>query len=203
MGKNVYSIVLSDNVVELLDRYAAKLGVSRSTAINDILAQHLSFVTPERRITDILRQAAELLDDDTFISEPTFSGGCMTLRTPVRFRYNPTVICSVELYPSSDITEGELRAWARTTSAALTQALETFFETLCSALLLPKDRYSIKDGRLLIKLQFKNSDSDDAAYAISSILRLIESSQRRFFSLYPDCEACRKAVLQEVSNFNR
>ena len=53
MGKSVYSLVLSDEVVEAVDRAAYLAGMSRSAYINKILAQSVSYVTPEQRINDI------------------------------------------------------------------------------------------------------------------------------------------------------
>ena len=45
MNKRVYSIVLSDDVVAAVDRMAYSMNTSRSNLINQILAQHCSYVT--------------------------------------------------------------------------------------------------------------------------------------------------------------
>ncbi|MBQ1203294.1 MAG: ribbon-helix-helix protein, CopG family, partial [Loktanella sp.] len=58
MNKSVYSIVLSDDVVAQVDRLAYKAGTSRSAMINRILADYVSYVTPEQRLRDILGKAA-------------------------------------------------------------------------------------------------------------------------------------------------
>ena len=52
MSKSVYSLVLSDDVVAAVDRAAYALGSSRSNLINQILAEYVSFITPEKRRKD-------------------------------------------------------------------------------------------------------------------------------------------------------
>ena len=53
MGKSVYSIVLDDDVIKMIDIMAAQHGTSRSNMINRILAQQISVPTAETMINDI------------------------------------------------------------------------------------------------------------------------------------------------------
>ena len=53
MAKTVYSIVLDDEVVRAVDALAGSQGLSRSAAINRILAQHVQMDTAEQRIQDV------------------------------------------------------------------------------------------------------------------------------------------------------
>ena len=53
MKKSVYSLVLMDDVVKAIDDMAYKLNTSRSNLINQILAEHVSFKTPESLIKDV------------------------------------------------------------------------------------------------------------------------------------------------------
>ena len=53
MKKSVYSLVLMDDVVEAIDRMAYSMNTSRSNLINQILAERVSYVTPEMRMRDI------------------------------------------------------------------------------------------------------------------------------------------------------
>ena len=74
MNKSVYSIVLSDDVVAQVDRLAYKAGTSRSNMINQILADYVSYITPEKRLRDILDKAAELvaaMDQMQVMLQPT------------------------------------------------------------------------------------------------------------------------------------
>ena len=63
MQKNVYSIVLSSDVVAAIDRLAYSNGTSRSNMINQILAEYVSYTTPEKRLGDIFKRAVELIED--------------------------------------------------------------------------------------------------------------------------------------------
>ena len=53
MSKSVYSLVLSDDVVAQIDCAAYALGTSRSNLINQVLAEYVSLITPEKRRKDI------------------------------------------------------------------------------------------------------------------------------------------------------
>ena len=55
MKKTVYSLVLSEDVVAEIDRLAYHNGTNRSNMINQILAEYVSYVTPEKKMQDIFR----------------------------------------------------------------------------------------------------------------------------------------------------
>lgn len=54
MKRSTYSLILMDDVVAAIDRLAAQQGTSRSNLINQILAEHVSCVTPEQQMRQIL-----------------------------------------------------------------------------------------------------------------------------------------------------
>ncbi len=60
MKKSIYSLVLADDVVAAADRLAYELHTSRSNLINQILAEHLSCVTPEMRMQAVFAQMETL-----------------------------------------------------------------------------------------------------------------------------------------------
>ena len=53
MKRSTYSLILMDDVVAAIDRLAAQQGTSRSNLINQILAEHVSCVTPEQQMRQI------------------------------------------------------------------------------------------------------------------------------------------------------
>ena len=61
MKKSAYSLVLSDDVVAEVDRAAYQNGLSRSAMINQILAEYVSYTTPEQRMREIFSQVERLL----------------------------------------------------------------------------------------------------------------------------------------------
>ena len=61
MKKTLYSLMLSDEVVREIDLIAHGRGTNRSSLINQILAEYVSIMTPEKRIEDIFRAVESLM----------------------------------------------------------------------------------------------------------------------------------------------
>ena len=56
----MYSLMLSEDVVSLIDRMACQAGTNRSVMINNILAEYLSYRTPEMRIKEMMEKLDSL-----------------------------------------------------------------------------------------------------------------------------------------------
>lgn len=63
MKKSVYSLVLMDDVVNAIDDMAYQMNTSRSNLINQILAEHVSYITPEMRMKDIFDCVRTMMDN--------------------------------------------------------------------------------------------------------------------------------------------
>lgn len=126
MKKSVYSLVLMDDVVRAVDKQAILLGTSRSNLINQILAEHLSCITPEMRMKEIFSSVTKLLDG-SFQIQPRRSDSLITLRTALEYKYRPTISYKVELLRSPDIHLGTLKAQIRTQNASLIGLFNSFF----------------------------------------------------------------------------
>ena len=50
LQKSLYSLMLMDDVVREIDRLALQQNTNRSNFINQILAEYVSLMTPEKRI---------------------------------------------------------------------------------------------------------------------------------------------------------
>ena len=98
MKKSVYSLVLMDEVVEAIDRMAYTRNTSRSNLINQILAEHVSYVTPEMRMRDIFSCLEQILSEECYQIQSQASDSMFSIRSPIRYKYRPTVRYSVELY---------------------------------------------------------------------------------------------------------
>ncbi len=124
--KNVYSIVLSADVVEKIDRLAYENGTNRSNMINQILAEYVSYTTPEKRFQEIFRNMQEILERGAFKTlEP--SDTMLSLRSALAYKYNPTVKYNVELYRGERAEIGELRVSLRTQNAGLILYMTEFY----------------------------------------------------------------------------
>lgn len=132
MKRSVYSLVLMDDVVREIDKVAYTMNTSRSNLINQILAQYVSCPTPEQRTKDIFDQVTQLVvgvnsDEHSFQIQQPPSDALLSLRSALRFKYNPTIKYSVELYRGNDRVFGELRVSSRTQSRQLLGYLEDFY----------------------------------------------------------------------------
>lgn len=127
MKKSVYSIVLADDVVSAIDEMAYTLGTSRSNLINQILAERVSMMTPEMRMRDIFSRIEQLMSGG--LMQIAQSGGSsMMMKSPLKYKYRPTVNYSVELSRTFEGAVGKLRVSLRTQSSGLIGMIGSFFK---------------------------------------------------------------------------
>ena len=126
--KSMYSIMLMDSVVEAVDRAAYMNGTNRSNLINQILAEHLGVETPEQKISGIFdRLIRELSRSEGLTVSKEPSDFMLSLKSPLNYKYRPTIKYSVELYRTPEGNFGELRVVFRTQSRELLDKLDGFF----------------------------------------------------------------------------
>lgn len=126
MKKSIYSLVLMDDVVAAVDEMAYELRTSRSNLINQILAEHLSCVTPEMRMQAVFSRMEELMQPLRMLEQT--SAHMRSLQSRLDYKYKPTVQYSVELFraPREDGI-GRLRVQLRTQNQTLLSVLDSFF----------------------------------------------------------------------------
>lgn len=153
MGKSVYSLVLMDEVVDAIDQMAYRNNTSRSNLINQILAEHVSLATPEKRMKDVFTSLEQFMDEQ-FQIQFMPSDSMLSIRSPLRYKYKPTIRYSVELYRNPGPYAGRLKVQFRTQNLQLIRLLQSFFEFWISSLegkYLPgrihdSIRYELNDG---------------------------------------------------------
>ena len=92
MNRSLYSLILSDDVVREIDRLAYKSGTNRLSMINQILAEYVSYTTPEMRFGQIFSALESmLLPTDNFKRLINNSISVMNLRSSLDYKYNPSV----------------------------------------------------------------------------------------------------------------
>lgn len=127
MSKSVYSIVLNDAVVEAVDALAYKYGTNRSNMINQILAEKVSYVTPEQHIRNILDTVENIINSqDVFRIMATPGDSSLMIKSSFKYKYNPSVRYSVVLNKKGNSARGELRVTFRTQNESLLTALDNF-----------------------------------------------------------------------------
>ena len=203
MKKSVYSLVLSDDVIAAVDRAAYQNGLSRSAMINRILAQAVSYTTPEQRMSEIFSQVERLLNGEVFQSLSQPSDSMMSLRSALAYKYNPNVRYSVELYPDRP-GEGELRVSLRSQSSALILYLGQFFRLWAKI----EQAYVggadcvIQDGKYArrLKLPARVSHREQGA-GLAGYIRAMEQGLRAFFHSLDDPRQAAAAVEQAYQNY--
>ena len=188
MKKSVYSLVLSDDVIAAVDRAAYQNGLSRSAMINRILAEAVSYTTPEQRMGEIFSQVERLLSGEVFQSLAQPSDSMMSLRSALAYKYNPNVRYSVELYPDRP-GQGELRVSLRSQSSALILYLGQFFRLWAKI----EQAYVggvdcvIQDGKYARRLNLpaRLSDREQGA-VLAGYIRAMEQGLRAFFHSLED-----------------
>ena len=96
MKKSVYSLVLMDDVVEAIDELAYRMNTSRSNLINQILAEKVSYITPEQRMRNVFDCIVNMMDSH-FQVQSQATDAMLSIRSPLRFKYKPTIRYRVEL----------------------------------------------------------------------------------------------------------
>ncbi len=139
MNKSIYSLVLSEEVVEAIDRLAYSMHTSRSALINSILADAVSYTTPEKRISEIFGEIGHRMDGGFLVQEQP-SDAMLSIRSSLKYKYKPVIRYSLELYRSFEKTMGQLRVSFRTQSEQLKADLTDFF-TLWAEL---ENRYIVR-----------------------------------------------------------
>lgn len=209
MGKNMYSLILSDELVEAVDKLAYEKSTSRSNLINHILAEYFSFTTPEMRIKSTLGFVEAGMRDCAgfqILLQP--SGSVLTLKSAVRFRYNPSIRYSLEIYRKHDTATargkkiGELRVSMRTQSQELLRILTSFF-IIWQAI---EDKYTagaksfsrVAEGRYERSFFTAESkfDEEKTASVITEYIKLFDDCLKLYFARQTSPER----VVAEIEN---
>ncbi len=129
MKKSVYSLVLMDNVVEAIDELAYSLQTSRSNLINQILAERVALITPEQRLQKIFDDLSGYLKSYTHFQIQNQAADHMySIKSALRYKYNPTIKYCVYLGQQEGHLTGQLRIISRTQSEILYYYLDDFFK---------------------------------------------------------------------------
>lgn len=169
-------MVLSDEVIALIDNAALKSGKSRSTLVNEILADYVGYSTEKQRIEEILALVTEALEPHRRMRVERRQQSTIDFLSAINYKYNPRVTYSVELFTENE-NVGYLKIALRTTNSALIVVINEFFASFITLekKYLGNVEYSVSGGKLFRKLVFKNTDSTaDIAIKISNYVDNID-----------------------------
>ncbi len=198
MKKSVYSLVLSDEIVDAVDILAYKNGTSRSAMVNSILANYVSYKTPEMRLGEIFKNIENILcvgDEFQILAPP--SDTMLNLRSALAYKYNPTVRYSVQLYKTAgDEGIGELRVSMRTQNESLISGVQGFYRAWIAAEkeYLGDIEYKIERDRFFRKIYYKRENGIPAEQIISDYIKVFDKAMKEYFRRLDDPESARAAV---------
>ena len=176
MKRSTYSLILMDDVVAAIDRLAAQQGTSRSNLINQILAEHVSCVTPAQQMNSAFR-----------IQEQG-SDAMLSILGSVQYKYRPTIRYSVELHREMHGEKvGILKISCRTQSQTLLNAIQQFFlfwvqlEQAYEGIEI-QELYQIESNRLTRRLRRHGISSNEAlGTAVGKYIQLFHTVLQSYF----------------------
>ncbi len=143
MKKTMFSLMLSEDIVAAIDRLAYEAGTNRSNMVNNILAEYVSYRTPEMRMRAMFETMENLLSAcEGFKVILRSSDSLFNLRSALAFKYNPSVNYSIELYRTIADAVGELRAGLRTQNPSLKLYIMQFYKLWART----EQKYSLDSG---------------------------------------------------------
>lgn len=185
MGKTIYSLVLDDELVRRIDVLANRSGKSRSYVINDILAKHVSYDTPEalsQNMLCMINNCLSAYDDFGIMLRET----SMLVRSALSYKYNPTVKYSLDMSRGQKSTL--LKVTVRSRSADFTEIFEAFISSWYAV----ETAYgkniecSYCEGRYMRRLLLPDGENADTlANAIAGYIRLFDGALKHFFKALP------------------
>ncbi len=192
MSKSIYSLVLDDDVISLVDRMAYSEGASRSALINRILAEYVGYSTHEMRTRDIFRRMEDMLADTLLPMMGESGDTTMRLRSALTYKYNPTVKYTIDLGRDGK-SIGELRVQVRSRSDAFSLMMLQFFRLWAKLeeAYIGRTDVSFESGRLTRKLvPHRKADGQLLEYAdgeaIASYVNALDGAMKAFFSRIND-----------------
>lgn len=200
MKKSVYSLVLMDEVVKAIDDMAYKFNTSRSNLINQILAEHVSYKTPESLIKDIFDNMKEIMDNH-FQIQGQSSNAMLFIKSPLRYKYKPTIRYRIELLKEiKDGVFGYICVSFRTQNSELINFLGSFFKLWYNLEkkyinnYFPKGvEYVYQEGKFIRSLKISNnvkySNPEILGKAIGDYIRLLDSEIKLYFANIGDSES--------------
>ncbi len=186
MSKSVYSLVLTDEIVQEIDRMAYEANVSRSGMVNQILADSVRYTTPEKRMREVFDAIGHMLLGGAF--EPLLqpSDSMYSLRSALDYKYNPSVRYCVELYQHARPLLGELRVSVRSQNSGFVLAMLQFFKlwTRVENAYIGRTEYAMEDGRYTRKLRLSEgseTDNESVGEGIAGYIRLFDRALKTYF----------------------
>lgn len=209
MAKSIYSLVLDDEVISLIDGMAYEQGMSRSALINRVLAEKVGYSTHEMRTRDIFRRMEDMLERSLLPMLGESGDTTLRLRSAISYKYNPTVKYTVAL-DSAGRGIGELRVQVRSRSDGFTLMLLQFFRLWAKLeeAYIGKTDVSFEPGRLtrrLVPHMRKDGQPVETVDGsnIAAYVNAFDGAMKAFFAAVSDPADASAAAEAQMSDYVR
>ena len=191
--KNIYSLVLSDDVIDEIDSMARSAGLSRSAMVNQILAEKTRCITPEMRVKQITNAIREAVGGEFYLAQQP-SPATVACRTALKYRYKPTLRYSVELFAVARKRTGELKVSVRSQSGQLNDDLTGFFQ--CWVKITHDLMFRIEPGKFVrtLNLPPKEVSDEKLGQAVAAYMEMLDETMKLYFSYLPDAVSGARAA---------
>lgn len=182
MHKSVYSVILSDRLVNKLDAVAYKKGVSRSVMLDRILAEYLTEETTEMKMANAFAEMERIIERCAGLRFTNQASDYMAfVQSALSYKYNPTVKYSIELYPSGNL--GQLKVSLRTGSETLLGIMQNFYELfiLIERKYIGEREYGFDGKRFIRILRRPERSLDKAGEYIAEYISEFDDYLRIYF----------------------
>lgn len=189
MSKSVYSIVLDDEIINMIDIMAARQSTSRSNLINRILAQHVSVPTAETMLSDVYTSIDEFLNGHSSLAVQLLGNSSMiNMRSSLQYKYNPSVKYSVEIFEKGNFL-GQLKVSMRSQNKQLLDILDNFFYLWTTLEIsycgINQNLVSLGDGKYTRVFRLYNCNNyNDYGKNIASYINLFDKCLKEYFNYY-------------------
>ena len=130
MSKSIYSLLLSDDVVQQLDEVAASRGLSRSAVIDAILAEYTGVSNGDEKMRNVWQEMEKLLArTHTMHFVNNAQTNLAQIVTTLPFKYSPKIRYQLEL-SNKDDRICAITLNTRTQNPLLTTAFDNFYQRL-------------------------------------------------------------------------
>lgn len=189
MSKSLYSLILNDEIIRRIDEAAVIRNTNRSNLINQILADYVSYTTPEKRINSIFSHINKLINGQIFDETPEIIGRNMFLKTSLQYKYRPTIKYCLELNRTNDPSTGKLKVIYRIHSEELLYKLNNFFNDFIEVekkfLLNRSISYELSDGKFIRAFALLDNISfsfEEIAKAINDYVGLFDNMLKKYLN---------------------
>jgi hypothetical protein len=207
LHKSMYSLILLDEVVRRIDEVAYRRGLSRSGMVNQILADYVSYRTPQQRIESIFQHLSETVKSGGLLQVKQTSGSMLLLHSALNYRYNPTIRYSVEFGTEAGGYFCQFKVITRTQSEELLQHLTLFYQLWCqiegevlqgqtNADLCCQIRKGSFSRRLMVEQQNRLPDSHQVGRAIGGYISLFDRALKLSFAAEGDKNRIHQNTIQ-------